>query len=282
MWRIAIFIACIPGWAAGQLFAIDVPATLVTVDPDSGAVTDVGTIALQGAGISSLEFVGDRLFAVESRFPNGASILELDPESATIISRATLTLDDEPLFNGIEGLGYAADPGALIIAFWRNNASNISTSNTLGFVGAGGVVTDALSYGPGADFDGLGARGADGSLYWVDREPGPNTVVIGTVTHGGTVSSLTVFNFNATLNGVNAVTFAPSRGQLLAVDVVTRKVHRFDPATAALLGSVDYDAGRTLNVGAWRTHCAADLNNDGTLDFFDVQAFLAAFAAICP
>ncbi|MBZ0171685.1 MAG: hypothetical protein K8E66_04830, partial [Phycisphaerales bacterium] len=175
-------------------------------------------------------------------------------------------------------LGWNPAAGSLVQGFWRLGSSGTSGSNTLGLLGMDGVITGAIGYGSGADFDGLAMRAADGLMYWVDREPGPNTLEIGLVTYGGSMSSLIVYNFSSTINGVNDVSLATDRGELLGVDGVTAKVHRFDPGSAALLGSVANSTGEWLNVAAYRVPCAADFAPPfGLLDLADVLSFVTAF-----
>jgi hypothetical protein len=272
-----LFAACVSSSALGQFFAVAPGPRLVTIDPDTGSVAEVGPLVLNG-NIASMEFVGQRLYATESRYPNGAALIEIDPASGAVLSRHEMTLDGAGLVNGVEGLGYDAASGTLVQGLWRPDSSGPAGSNTLGVLALDGVIGPVFSYGPGADFDGLAARGEDGSMYWVDREPGPNTVEIGAVAAGGARVSLALFGFDSTLNGVNDVALAPDRGELLAADGVTRRVHRFDPATAALLGSVAVSTDETMNLAAYRVACLADLAPPfGLLDLADVTAFVQAF-----
>ena len=302
-----IAVLLLTGTAFGQLFAVGPGPRLVTVDPDSGGVDEIGALLLDG-NVAGMEFVGQRLFATESFFPNGAYLVEIDPRDATVLSRHAITLDGQPLSNAIEGLGYDVLAGSLVQAFWQPGAFNVSSSTTMGYIGLDGAVSSPITFS--VDFDGLATRGADGSMYWVDREPGPNTLEIGVVTVGGSPSSLALYSFSGTLNGVNDVSFASDRGELLAVDAVTSMVHRFDPASAALLGSVGIETGEGFNGAAYRVRCdadlappfgvldladinafvggflsqgsAADLNNDGVWDLQDIGLFVGAFVGGCP
>lgn len=268
------------GSAFGQLFAVAPGPRLVTVDPDTGVVGEIGALTLDG-NIASMEFVGQRLYATESRHPNGAALIEISTHDASVLSRHEITLGGSSRSNAVEGLGWDPAAGSLVQGFWQPGAPGTSSSTTLGLLGMDGVITGAVGYGGGADFDGLATRAADGSMYRVDREPGPNTVEIGLVTYGGSMSSLVVYSFNATLNGVNDVTLATDRGELLGVDAVTGMVHRFDPGTAALLGSVDVSTSEGLNAAAYRVPCAADLAPPfGVLDLADVNTFVTAFVGL--
>lgn len=279
---LGMMVLLMSGTAFGQLFAVAPGPRLVTVDADTGQVTEIGAME-SGIRAASMEFVGRRLFALDTNYPNGAWLIELDTTNGSTLSRHAVTLDGEGIQNGVEGLGYDAAAGSLVQGFWRPDSSGPAGSNTLGYLGTDGSITSPAGYGAMADFDGLAARGEDGSMYWVDREPGVDTVEIGVVTLGGPMSSLVVFAFDGTLNGVNDVTLAPDRGELLAVDAVTRRVHRFDPVSAALLGSVEVSTDENLNSAAYRLACAADLAPPfGLLDLADVVAFVSAFAAMEP
>ena len=267
----------VSGTALGQLFAVAPGPRLVTVDPDTGQVSEIGPLALEG-NVASMEFVGQRLYATESRFPNGAALIEIDTRDAAVLSRHEITLDGTSMQNAVEGLGYDPDAGSLVQGFWRPGAGNVSTSNTLGYLAMDGTIASPITLGTNADFDGLATLGQGGTLYRVDREPGPNTVEVGTVSMGGGLTSLVVYSFNATLNGVNDVTLAPDRDELLAVDSVTTNVHRFDPDTASLLGSVTTSTNEGMNAAAYRVSCPADLAPEyGLLDLSDVGVFITAF-----
>jgi hypothetical protein len=278
--RLAMIAAAVlSGSASAQLFAVAPGPRLVTVDPDTGLVGEIGAME-PGVRIASMEFVGQRLYAIDTDFPGGAWLIELDPRTGETLSRHEVTLDGSTLQNAVEGLGYDPAADTLLQGFWRPGANNSSTSNTMAALAMDGTLTAAVGYGANADFDGLATRAGDGSMYFVDREPGPNTVEIGLVSHGGPMSSLVVYAFNAELNGVNDVSLDPERGELLAVDAVTARVHRFDPGTAALLGSELVSTGEGLNVAAYRVPCPADLDSPyGVLDLSDVNAFIAAFVA---
>lgn len=269
----------VPACAFGQLYAVAPGLTLVSVDPDSGLVQEIGSIDAEGL-ISSMEFVGQRLYAVDRVLPHGASLIEISTLDGSVLSRHPMTLEGQSLRYAEEGLGYDPAAGSLVQAFWRSGAASTSSSNTLGYLGFDGVITGIVGYG-GADFDGLATHAQPGLLYWVDREPGARTVTIGTVSVGGGQATLKTFSTNATIDGVNDVSWAPDRGDLLATDSVTGMVHRFDPATAMLLGSVMNSAGDGLNTCAYRVPCPADLAAPyGLLDLSDVLAFISAFGAM--
>lgn len=282
MRRSALATVCVlAGSASAQLYGVNlVDRTLARVDPDTGVVTEVGPTGLPAAP-SELEFVGARLFGVLRLGNPGSSLAEIDPATGQTLSIVPMTLSGEPLLNAVEGLGYDGSIGALRVAFWRPGATNTSASNTIGVLALDGTVTQPVSFGA-MDFDGLGQGRTAGELYRVDREPGPNTVEVGLLS-GLSPSTLRTFSFSATFNGVNAVSYAAERDELLALDGVTGRVHRLDPDTAELIGSVEYTDGYSFAVCAYRRPCPADLAPPfGVLDIDDVLAFLQAFAAGMP
>lgn len=98
-------------------------------------------------------------------------------------------------------------------------------------------------------------------------------VVTGTASIGGTL----VFN--------TAPAYGPALGETITVLTATNGVsgefaHLIAPAiSSSLQWSVQQDTGSVwLEVVAF---CLADFNGDSEIDFFDVQTFLAAFAAGC-
>lgn len=152
-----------------------------------------------------------------------------------------MSFDGAPLENAVEGLGYDASAGTLLQGFWRAGANNSATSNSIASHAMDGSLVGAVAFGSDVDFDGLAMRDATGSMYFVDREPGPNTVEIGVVTHGGPRTSLIVYGFSAELNGVNDVTprrigeicWRSMRSPLLFIASTRRPRHSWNPGRSA-------------------------------------------------
>ena len=92
-----------------------------------------------------------------------------------------------------------------------------------------------------------------------------------------------MYDFDATLNGVNDVSLVPDLGEPLAVDSVTAMVHTFDPTTAVRVSSVPSDNGFSLNTAAYRVPCPADFAPPYMLlDLADATAFIGSFMEGCP
>lgn len=262
----------------GRLFAYEPTAdALVTVDPMTGANSTLGPIPLQGTTIGGMEFVGQRLFALDRNGLTGGWLVELDPDTGAELHRALLSFNGAPLPGVAEGLGYDAQSGELKVSFWTPGAANTSTSNTIASVAYDGTLSNLATYN--ADFDGLSSRDTDGSLYWVDRTPNPiNTVELGALAPGGVPQSLQVYPFTSTFNFVSEVTAARDRGIVYTHDFASAFLHTFDPADLSLLDSIPIDGGLRLNLAAYRVGCPPDLTGEGDLDVDDVLFFLGAFS----
>ena len=119
--------------------------------------------------INDLAWWDGRLFAIDSNYPDGANLIEINPDTGAMISSVPVTIDGELAINGIESI--AADATGLIVGIW-NGGSNPAISDNLGRLGLDGAVTDLQSFG--TDLDGLSIT-SDGSLISLDRDPlGPH------------------------------------------------------------------------------------------------------------
>ncbi|MDP1663012.1 MAG: GC-type dockerin domain-anchored protein [Phycisphaerales bacterium] len=289
-WALIVTVAGLCAPAPAQLYSIDngPPHRLLRIDVQTGAVVVVGPLtpatALNGQAVQDMEFLGTRLFATFSAHPGPAQLVEIDSSSGAVLSATTLALGGaggDPLINAVEGL--AADQSGLVLAFWRPTLPNVSTSGVLGRIGAGGVVTPLVT--TSSDFDGMCFDAASGVMVAVDREPGDATLELYTqsLTPPYPGQRIAIAPFTATVNGVDEPSIVG--GRIVALDSVTRRVHRFDRQTGALVGSAPLNPSLSLYSSAARP-CLCDLGSqggvpqaDGQLDNNDFIAFIDHFFA---
>ncbi len=107
--------------------------------------------------------------------------------------------------------------------------------------------------------------------------PAPSAVQFSVVAEGAPTISYQWRRDTVPLNNGGGISGATTA--TLTVTANSAAVGVYDCVVTNSLGS-DTSDGAILAVRPWP--CLADLNQDGNLDFFDVQIFLQAFAAGCP
>lgn len=269
----ALLAVALPSAAhADTLYGIDSNSgMLVTIDSGPAAITEVGLVG-KDLAINDLAFLGTRLFGIDTQYPDGANLVEIDPITGTLLSSVLVTLDGEPAVNGIESL--AADDRGLVIGMW-NGAGDPAYSTALGRIDLDGAVTALTNFG--TDFDGLCARG-DGPFIGVDRDPPSSRVYLVTAEFGepASLTSLTDFGIDDVFNGVDDPIV--SNGVLYTCDAINHFLHRHDVTTGELLMSTPYDPRYRINVLATMTApCLGDVDQSGAVDIGDLLILLATW-----
>ncbi|MBL9147134.1 MAG: hypothetical protein JNM94_00420 [Phycisphaerae bacterium] len=251
---------------------------LVTIDPTTGAVAEVGPLD-PGAGIVvDLASFGGRLFGLVSEYPTQSRLIEIDPATAAILSDHVITVNGAVAPNAIEAMA-ATPSGELVVSIWRPGAASIASSNTIATVGLDGAASAFVEYGADADFDGLGLDPASGVFVGVNREPGPGAdyVDLLNVTYPGGASSLIVhLSFSPTFNAVDD---AIVRGDhIVTLDTLTKRVNLHDRRTGVVTSFVQYPAAWSLYAGIadveTSTPCLGDLDGDGSVGGSDLGTLL--------
>ena len=68
------------GALGGTNEGADDGGAIVTINQTTGAVTVLGT-PITGAGITGIDFDSQRLFGVTSRYPSGARLIQINPNT---------------------------------------------------------------------------------------------------------------------------------------------------------------------------------------------------------
>ncbi len=259
------------------LFGVDVnDQTLVRINADTGVVVEVGFVDLgQDTGfVTDLASEGARLYVLNSIYPNGAFIGELNPGTAATISAAQLTVDGVNAPNAIESLSTDA-LGHLIVALWRPGSPNIASSSHLGRLALSGAVTEIVNLGASADFDGLG-RDPNGDMVGLDREPGPNYVQLLEVSHTKAGFDVIVtLPFTGDFNIVDDC--AVFEGDIITIDRDFKRVNRHSRMTGQITSFAAYPDAYSIYMATVVDLCAGDVDGSGFVDFTDLNILLGAF-----
>jgi V8-like Glu-specific endopeptidase len=148
---------------------------------------------------------------------------------------------------------------------------SINTS-TLAATAIGGTTTNQLS---GLDYDGFNRR----LLGLADNAGGTVLVNINPATGAQAILGA----LGAGITDCNGLAANSALGTLWTIDAATENVLSINPATGAatVVGPTlgVFGANYGMAARAAINVCAADFNNDGTLDFFDYLDFVAAFSS---
>lgn len=275
----ALILAALSGGAASAaptLFGVDAfTQTLVRINATTGYVVEVGIVNLgPGTGfVTDLASDGGRLFALTSVYPNGAFVGEVNPASGAAMTSAQVTVDGVNAVNAIEGLAVDAD-GRLIISLWRSDAANVSSSNTLGSIALTGQVSGLVSFGAGADFDGLGSD-PDGDMVGLDRTPNVD-VRFHNVSYASSTSSLIgAVPIPGSIDLVDDC--AVLGGDIITLDRDLKRLTRHNRANGAPISFVNYTASHSIYMLTVVDVCLGDVDGDGFIGFADLNQALGAF-----
>jgi hypothetical protein len=266
-------------FADSMVYASDFGAKkLVTIDPATGAVAEVGPLDPGSGIIVDLASFGGRLFGLVAEYPTQSRVIEIDPATAAILSDHVITVDGAVAPNAVEAMA-ATPSGALIVSLWRPGAVSIASSNTIATVGLDGAASAFVDYGATADFDGLGLDPASGVFVGVNREPGSGAdyVDLLNVTYPGGGASLIVrIPFGPTFNAVDD---AIVRGNhIVTLDTSTKRVNLHDRATGVVTSFAQYPAAWSLYAGIADVEtspaCLGDLDGDGAVGGSDLGTLL--------
>ncbi len=276
----AAYWICSSALAAPTLFAVDAPTgTLVRVNAATGYIVEVGVINLGvGTGaVTDLASDGGRLFVLNSIYPNGAFIGEVNPGTAATLSSAQVTEGGSGAVNAIESLS-TDQHGNLIVALWQPGSPGAASSNNLGVLTLTGEVTGVVNLGPSADFDGLG-RDPNGDMVGLNREPGPNYVQLLNVSHTPPGQQVIVtLPFSGEFNLVDDC--AVLGGDIITMDRDFKRLNRHDRATGQITSFVNYTADYSIYIMTVVDVCAGDVDGDGFVGFADLNLTLGAFNSL--
>jgi hypothetical protein len=224
------------------LFSLDRNADrLVTIDPETGQVTDVGAVGWDIAD-ADLTIHNGRLYAVNTN-QGGVQLLELDMLSGAALSVVPVTAPGGAVLLA-EGL--TSTGGGLLIGY--SSAGSSFLSNAVGQLGLDGSISAPVNLAPlnaNADLDGLGFDPARGRVTSVDVRPNDQTITFYDLgpdaTRYGLIHQLA--KTDPTLS-VNDLVFAGSI--FYGLDDLSDRVHRFDAATGRWISSVPLQGGSDL------------------------------------
>ena len=130
-----------------------------------------------------------------------------------------------------------------------------------------------------------------GSAYLTDFAPNILQQPLGTIVapdetaeFSVLLSGKTITNFQWRRNGINlvdTVNIVGSQSSTLQIVASEEDIATYDCIVTDIFGSTTTNPV-VLAIIPNPNPCVADINNDGTLNFFDVSAFLQAFTAGCP
>jgi hypothetical protein len=229
-----------------------------TLNSSSGAFGRVSALPFQPAGMAFDS--GRRVFWVSS---SDRLLYTLDPDTgiATVVGLISGTNTD------VNGLAFDSASSTLY-GFVQ------SSGQLLGINTATGVATP-IGAPTGGNVGALDFDAMRGVIVGIDDAPGGSRLVRFNPLSG---IKTTIGILGAGITDCNALAFNPSDGQLYTLNASTDQLLRVNPITgsASALGPTGMFFGSTFAMGC-TTPCAADFDSDGTLDFFDYDAFLRCF-----
>lgn len=209
--------------ASGVFLSIDRDTEeLLRLDADQELVTVLGVLPFDTNG-AELAVLDGKLYLVNSIYPNGVTMYELDFRDASVRSSAPVTFAGVDIGHA-EGLTRTGEK--LLLSF--SSVVNTDT-HEIGLLGVDGTLTDVVDVGFGNDMDAL-AAGPMGKLYGFDvsgsstdrleevvlSPPGLTTLIA----FPGNVTHLNAMVIEGTrLHGANSQGFS-----LDTIDLVTEQV----------------------------------------------------------
>lgn len=292
----------LPPPPAGAVYMVSVdqtvePPALVRVNTATGVVRVIGPIApaatvpFIGPGtVEDMEFVGGRLFALITRYPTSADLVELDPETAEAMSVTRLTYNSATLANAATSLAGNSPLGdsPMVVAFWLG-ASEPSVANALGRTPPPTVPPQvppeetAVSFlaTTNISFSGLASVGT-GTLVAFQRQPVFNRLdLLRVQLNPLSVQNITSQPFTTVLSGARTPAVIPGLGPIWTVDPETKQIVRFN-ADGSLQSNRGYDPAYTLWTVAICVRCTADYNADGLTNPDDLGDYITDFFAVPP
>lgn len=215
-----------PSLHADVIYSIDrLNDVLVTIDPATGAVSNVGSLQFNAVN-SDLAAIDNRLFVLETQPTLRSDLYEINPLTGQTISASQVTRPGGQVRTA-EGLTSVDD--SLRISF--SSTGTTFASNAVGVLGFDGVISSFMVFANG-DFDGLGTD-ENGVLYAVDTfgdnvrslfyritESPPNATLLQTNFSNLLWSDLHVANGKALIIGQDA----PRNATLFTRDMTTGSI----------------------------------------------------------
>ncbi len=137
---------------------------LVKVDPNSGAITDVGDLGFDVIRTIDLATLNGKLYGLHSNPFNRVDFHEINLQTGASISSVQLFIDNDPTDPMRHAEGLTAIDGQLIIAYssqgdaYSSALANLALDGTLSNIVSGGTI----------DYDGLGSNETGTDMYGLD------------------------------------------------------------------------------------------------------------------
>ena len=258
-----------------ELYGVTADNSLVQIDTVTGQATFVRDIGLSGSLTYDPNNQAFGLLSSGSE-PGVLTVFQLD---GTILNESPVT-GLPPGQEKTGGIGFSGTAGLYYVTFGQTGSN---TELRVAAVDASGVVTEVSSDLGLGDNDGIVWDEANNRTLVHDFNASDGFPRLAEVTHIFTSPSYTTVANPPSNNDVGNTAVEPISGRIFIVS--------FDSGGGELIELVgdSYVTVGAFNVGSQVTGiafvydaCAADLNGDGALDFFDVSAFLTAYNAMDP
>lgn len=241
------------GQTVSGLFSVDrLNDQLVRLDPTTGVATSVGGLGLD-VNVVDLAWHDGNLYGVDTRPNNTVDLLQIDTNTGAASILATLTSGGS---NVTTAEGLASYDGNLLVGFSDRNP--ITSSNAVGYLSLDGTITGSqdLSNNEGiADVEAFTVNPLTGDWISADVRVGLEVIEFYEIglDNGGMYNSIGGVGLDE-VRRLSDIAFYEDA--LLGVNPMWDQLHTFDPATGALLNSVDI-IGATelygLSYGEWST-----------------------------